>query len=81
MTRRVHITEPADFKALIVRCRACKATVTLPLSTTKPAYECPGCRAAISLQRATRAADAIVALQQSPPDGCDIEFETTEPAE
>ena len=76
MTRTIHVSEPKDFKGLIVRCRKCRTEVTLALATTRPAYECPGCRTPISLERALRAADALAVLQQCPPDGCDVEFVT-----
>ena len=78
MTRHIHITEPKDFKALIVRCRKCATAVTLPLTATRPAIECPNCKSMLQIRDAVDAARAVRCLQDSAQEDCTVEFETVE---
>lgn len=79
MTRTIHATEPKDFRAVTVRCHACKSTMTFPLTADLPVIvQCQGCQAHLDLRAAYALVGSLRQAQAAPFKGFDIEFETVE---
>jgi len=82
MTRRVQITQLADFQTFVVRCKGCGAAMVFPVSASiRHVIECQGCGALIEIKPVL---PLIAGLQQAKAadfKGFDLEFETAEPGE